>query len=503
MNEDSSFTQPPSDSTPLPDGRNAVSLHEPQRQSAWAIVFLALNILRRFGLGRAIVSAGLLISFSPPLLPLLAGVLLVSTALRWWCFTFVVQDGELRVNKGVFSRNTLTVPLDRVQSASIEQKFLHRFVHLVQVSIDTAGTNVTEFTIDAVDRELALVLQRLAADSQAQSAPEPEDLSAAAPDLKPATEDVEILRHSVGRLFRIAVSRSPLSGVALLAPILAFGDELFDFSPARPPQFALEAGQWSAAAVPLTLAAIIASGTVLNLLFTFLRDWDLRVVRTSSGMRRESGLVSTVSVASSVPRVQSVTVQQSPLQQLFGLHQLTLYNVGEQDFSVPGCTQEEVAMIIRSSLKDRKHPPPLGGRVSAAEVFRNTRNIGVFATAMTFAGYFLFHWSSLICLVAVPVWWLLNRRSVRLRRWGLGPDSVVLHHERLGWKRQEALLKKVNGVSVRQSLFERARGLATVQVRLAGMRAGGSLSLGMIPIAEATLVRDRILFAVEAAGQHS
>ena len=133
-----------------------MNLEQPQRQSILAIVFLAARTIRQVGIVQIVIAGGFLISRSPSLVVLIAGVLVIGAifmaiaTLRWWRYTFMVHNGELRVDRGVLSRDTLTVPLDRVQSVSIEQKFLHRVVKLVQVSLDTAGTSNAEFTFDAI-----------------------------------------------------------------------------------------------------------------------------------------------------------------------------------------------------------------------------------------------------------------------------------------------------------------------------------------------------------------
>ena len=100
-------------------------------------------------------------------------------------------------------------------------------------------------------------------------------------------------------------------------------------------------------------------------------------------------------------------------------------------------------------------------------------------------------------LVPIPVVWWGSSRSVRLRRWGIDGDSIAIRNELLEWRTHEALLHKANGVAIRQSYFERSRGLATVDVRLAGGILSGSISIGMIPYEEATAVRDHVLFIVE------
>ena len=89
----------------------------------------------------------------------------------------------------------------------------------------------------------------------------------------------------------------------------------------------------------------------------------------------------------------------------------------------------------------------------------------------------------------VPDFWLLSFPSSTTT----SSASIADRSEFLGWRSQEALLRKVNGVTVRQSLFERTRGLATVRLRM----AGSSISIGMIPVTQALAIRDRALYVAE------
>ena len=501
------------DYPPGPDpATGAVSLVEPQRQSLLAIIFLAARTIRQIGFVQIAIAGGFLISRSPSILVLIVvvlaiGVLFLAVAtLRWWRYTFMVDDGELRVDRGVLSRDTLTVPLDRVQSVSIEQKFLHRLVKLVQVSLDTAGTNNAEFTFDAVEREVAIELQRVAADYRATSpetaiVPEfdssSDGLHEGPPPPTAAFQEQTILKHSPARLVRLGLSRVPFSGLAFLAPLFAFGDEIADRIPFDAPEVDVELGLWLLWFVPLAIVAVAIFGLILNLIGTFLRDWDLRVTQTESGLRREAGLLSTTSVASNVSRVQSVETRQGPLQRLFGLQHITLHNIGEGDFAVPGCTPEEISTIRAAGLHESAGVEVLDRRTSTAEIFKDSRNAAIFFSALTFALFFIVGFWAFFALGPIPVVWLSSRRRVRLRRWGIDGDSVAVRNELVEWRAHEALIHKANGVSVRQSRFERTRGLATVEVRLAGGILNGSISIGMIPYEEATAVRDHVLFIVE------
>ena len=136
-------------------------------------------------------------------------------------------------------------------------------------------------------------------------------------------------------------------------------------------------------------------------------------------------------------------------------------------------------------------------RTSSAEVFKNTRNAVVFFAALAFPLFFFVGFWVVLLVIPMVIVWVSSSRSVKLRRWGIDGDSVALRNELLEWRTHEALIHKANGVAIRQSYFERSRGLATVEVRLAGGILNGSISIGMITYEEALAVRDHVLYIVE------
>lgn len=491
----------------------AISLAEPQRQSLLAVLFLALRVIRGIGFIQLGVGVVFLVSRSPSIVVLVGVVFLVGivtfglATLSWWRYTFQIDNGELVVHRGVVSQDRLTVPLDRVQSVSIEQKLLHRVVGLVQVSLDTAGASSAEFTIDAIDRPVAMALQRAAADfrtagqeGEHTAAPGDApvgadgDFPSGAPVPAPPTQpDRVVLKHDPLRLVKIALTQMPLSGLAVIAPLFAFGDSIFERIPFDLPEIDFEVGAWLFWFVPVALVGVIIVSMILNLLSVLLNNWNLTITSTAAGLRRDAGLLSTTSRASSIPRVQRISISQGPIERIIGLQNTTLHTLGEGDFDVPGCTEAQAAELREIALDGSDGVPVLNRGVSMMQVFKDVRNASVFLVLLAVALWFVIGWWSLLLLVFIGTTWLSSRRQTRLRRWAVDDDAVADRREFIGWQSDEALLRKVNAVSVRQSLFERKRGLATVNINL----AGSTISIGMIPLEDAQAVRDRALFVAE------
>ncbi len=491
-------------------------LATPTRQSPVAVVFIALRFVRNLGAVNLVVFAVVIGSGRLPVGLLGVGVVacvagLVATTLAWWRFVFTVEGDELLVAKGVVAQERLTIPLDRVQSVSIEQRFLHRLIGLVSVSVDTAGSSDAELEIDAVDRGRAEALQRLVAgaarpdldvaagppgsvvDGQPGSVP----VAAAAPD------EVLVARTPI-ELVRIGAARWPWAGLAALAPLAAFASEIGDLLPIDidgeaiiednlPDDFGRELVAAAIAFILIGVAVGALLGVTLQIIRQLVTEWNLRLIRTSTGLRRTAGLFSTTSRASTLNRIQGLRIDETPMQRLLGIRRLSLPTIGQGDLVVPGVTPAELS-TIRDEVLPNRPAVPLDRRIDRRFVFLAVRNQVLSAVPLTIIGVVAVGWWGLAVLAFIPNRWLTARRQWRLRRWGVTDDGVAERLEFVNRQTAEYELFKAQTVRVSQSFFERRRGLATVRIDT----AEGHLAVPLIPLAEAEAARDLTLFRVES-----
>lgn len=477
-----------------------IRLAHPARQSPIALMFIAVRFTRRLGMS-AVIAAVLFVTNGGlglgigVLAAAAATALLVFSALSWWRFTFMVSDDELVVTRGILSVERLVIPLDRVQSVAIEQRLAHRFVGLVSASVDTAGSAGVEFVIDAIEAEHAEALRRVAADSR------PVASGAEQPATGIEQLDEIVLRRTPAELVRVGVIKVPWAGLVAFAPLIALAGELdgqLDVGSRleRLVDRGGDIGGGSTIAVTALVVAIIVAativGTVLQLARELLTNWDLTLARTTTGLRRTAGLVSTTSRSSTIRRIQSITTDESPPQRWLGFTLLRLRTFGENDIGLPGTRAAEVA-ALRTMVFGYADEPDLDRSISRWFVFKATRGIAVVAVLLAVPFWFVFGWWSLLLLAAVAARWAAARRQWRLRRWSLDDDRIAESYQFVARHTAEVPLHKAQVVTVSQSFFERRKDLATVQVRT----AAGFLAVPLIPYRDAVAVRDRILHVVE------
>ncbi|MDJ0770604.1 MAG: PH domain-containing protein, partial [Ilumatobacter sp.] len=343
---------PPPNWQPPPAPGDRELLAQPIRQSPIALAFIAMRFVRRLGLS-ALVAAVVFVTQGgigigiAALALVAAAALFVFSALSWWRFTFAVVGDELVVTKGILSVERLVIPLDRVQSVAIDQRLTHRVVGLVRASVDTAGSSQAELEIDAIDRRRAEALRRVAADARDQ-----QQASAGTPTGAVAAEVAEVLvRRSWRELVLVGLTTAPWAGLVVIAPLIAFGDELGQLSGVgvwieeqaeRVGGLGDESPAAAVAVVAGIVVAITVVGAVLQVVREVLAHWDLTLVRTATGVRRTAGLLSTTSRSSTVRRIQTITTDDTPPQRWLGFTHVRLRVFGDNDLSLPGARPDEL-----------------------------------------------------------------------------------------------------------------------------------------------------------------
>lgn len=478
-------------------------LATPSRQSPLAFVFIAWAFVRRLGL--SLVAAAVLFVANGGLAAgtlVLAAIgsvaLLVLSALSWWRMTFCIVDDELVVVRGIASVERLVIPLARVQSVSLDQQLAHRPFGLVRVSVDTAGSTDVEFEIDAVDRPRAEALRRVATDSRL-TASTGNDIGVEARPPPPADEI--LVRRSPGDLVRIGLTKFPWTGLVVFAPLIAIIGELgaIEDVAGQAGEFADDAvatGSGSVLGAFVVVGGILVAATLLGAAFQVGREivtnWDLTLTRTPGGLRRTAGLLNTTSRSSTARRVQIITTDDSAPHRRLGFTKLTLHTFGNGNLELPGTTLAEVDLLRRLVVGDAPRPP-LDRTISRWSVFVAARGAGLVALAITAVCWLAVGWWSLLAIAVVPVHAVAADRRWRRRRWGLDDDGAAESYGLIWRHAGEVALHKAQLVTVRQSFFERRRGLATVRI----VTAGGSIGVPFVPLDEACDVRDRVLRRAE------
>ncbi len=455
-------------------------------------------------------------SDNPALIPIIiAAVLALSLFFRWlgWRrFRYHVGADDIRVEKGILNRTARSIPYDRIQDVSIEQKPLARMMGLSEVKFETGGGDGDDatlrfVTLEEANRLRALIRARKAGLSEAEDA---------APMVE--TEDAETIFAMDGkRVFILGLYSFSLIIFAVLGGLAQQFDFLlpFDFwDLKRWAGLAQESGVSvnTINGVGIAGQLILAFGAFTSLIFigfatgvvrTYLREHGFRLTQTSKGFRRQRGLLTLTDVVMPTHRVQAAVVQTGPIRKRRGWHSLKFVSLAQDSkeesnyVAAPLATLDEVRRIAQVA---GIHPPygdeqlrtgaalhwiiqllllvpPLLIAMAALVIFADT----AFAPTLLLL---------LLLVFATFMFWCDWRRY----RFGIDDQQLYL---RRGWWQQRLTIApqlKVQSIEIAQGPLTRRLGLASLKFGI----AGGTLEMIALPLSTAQAIRSAVMEKVAA-----
>jgi putative membrane protein len=419
--------------------------------------FLAFGT--QFGIGKVILLT-------------LAGIAVMAllTALGWWYSTYRLTEDAFVIESGVLQRSRRSIPLQRVQDVSIEQKPLARLFGLALVRIETGGGDKDEATLDSVTlaeaHRLRLALRQVPVTSGA------------------AVPAEEALDDEAQRVFAMPLERVLLYGLfnfslvwlAAIFALLQTLDNVIDFDWKALLGIAGREvrSHLTVTAVLSVLALAGVLGVVAGLLRTVAKQYGFRLDAREGRFRRIRGLLTRSEVVIVKARVQLALVRRGPISGRLGWQSLEFQTLGGSDDGsgrqemAPFARADEVAQVVAAAglpgFESTALAPVSRGHILRAAIRHGLPVLAIF----TVAGAFLpLLWLGLL-LVPVPVGLALLQR--RHHRYGLRETSVQVARGVLSQRDWTVPYGAVQTVSVRRSWLQRRLGLATLRIDTAGAK---------------------------------
>ncbi len=454
---------------------------------------------------------------NPVLIPIvIAVVLLFSLFFRWlaWLrFQYFVGEHDIRVEKGILNRTARSIPYERIQDVSIEQKPLARMMGLGEVKFETGGgdgddAKLSFVTLAEANRLRALIRSRKAG------------IAVAAPADVPAhvEEDAHPIFAMDGkRVFVFGLYSFSLVIFAVLGGLAQQFDFLlpFDFWDFKhwiglAEERGVSVSQING--VGLFAQLILAFGAITSLIFigfatgvvrTILREHGFRLDQTAKGFRRRRGLFTLTDVIMPTHRVQAALVQTGPFRKRRGWHSLKFVSLAQDSkqeanyVAAPFATLDEVWRIaIAAAIAAPDGDERLQKGVAAYWLTQLLFIVPLLLTAMAalviFADAPIGRTTLLLLLLVLPgaLFWL------DWRQYRFGLDDHQLYVKR-GWWRQQMTIApqvKVQSVEIAQGPLSRRQGLASLRFGI----AGGTMEMVALPLATAVAIRDAVMEKVAA-----
>ena len=435
-----------------------------------------------------------------PLIVVAVGANVLLAYLQWSRLTYAVGPDDIRVESGILSRAARSVPYERIQDVSLEQKLIPRLFGLVEVKFETGaggGDDLKLAYLSEGEGERLRELVRARRDG-AMTVPGKD-----ADEASPHT----LFAMSPGRVATFGLFEFSLAVVAAVAGAAQQFDFLlpFDLWDLDGWETRLTGpGHWLTGlglaaqilGAVLAIGSLLLIGTVTGLVRTVLREWDFRLERGDKGLRRRRGLFTRTDLVMPMHRIQALRLGTGVVRRLFGWYSLKVVSLAGDSGSsnhaaVPFARIEEIAPVARETgflLPSEGlawHRPSARAHVDAAIA------VGL-SLGLVAAGVALFSplwWSALLPVIAGVGLILHEALLWRFDRHALDVAQLYSRH---GWLAPSTTIGsrvKFQSVELVRGPIARRRGYADLRLGL----AGGRLRLRGLPVERARAVRDALL----------
>ncbi len=447
----------------------------------------------------------------PEFIPLVIfGVMLVSLFFRWlaWLRThYHIGEDDIRVERGIISRTARSIPYDRIQDVSVEQKPLARLFGLGEVKFETGGGEGEDATLSFVSLEEA---ERLRETVRARKAGLTTHVDAIEPEAQ--VDATPVFAMDGKRLLILGFYSFSLVIFAVLGGLAQQFDFLlpfdwWDFK--RWIGIAEENGvdirdidrSWQIWGALLALGSLVLIGCATGIVRTFLKEYGFRLDRTAKGFRRRRGLLTLTDVVMPVARVQAAVIETGPIRKRSGWHALKFVSLAQESkedsdhMVAPLAKLDEIWPIVAEAGID---PPGEGLALQQGRfawwlldfVILIPIIVAAIIAVVIFANSTL---AKSLLLLLLPLFLLV----VSLFQWRVyryGEDRSQIYARQGWWQQRLTILPqvRVQSAEIRQGPLARSLGLATLHFGV----AGGTLELVALPLETARAIRDRVMAVV-------
>lgn len=466
------------------------------------IVIFGVNIFRDGGVG-AMFSQGW-----TGLLPLLIGLVVVLFSLvvgiiKWKRFVYWFEDGELRIEYGLFIKKKRYIPFERIQSLNYTEGIFHRPLNLVKVRVETAGsgkageaeaelTAIKRVDADRIETEIENAKHRAIPVMGPLEAQHEQGDEMATPEKK---ELKTLYRMSMKELLILATTSGGI-GVVISA-VAVF---LSQFSDLIPYETIYEEVilflRFGYLIVALAVFAGLLIAWIISVILTLLANYQFTIQVDEDHIYITRGLLEKKKVSVPFKRIQGVKVSRNPLRELFGYGVVTVESAGgsmggkdEKIRLFPLVKNDRMLPVLEELFPEMEFQPELVKAPKRSVHFYYRLDFLWMLPLIGVLSYFFFPYGLLSLLIVPPVigigvWqhrttgYALTGRQMTMEFRGISKHTFYV------WK------KRVQAVNVLQTYFQRKRDLASIEATIKSGMLGYSARINYMEKEDASRILD-------------
>lgn len=466
------------------------------------VVIFGVNIFREGGIS-AMFTGGWI-----GLLPLLIGLVvvlfsLVAGIIKWKRFTYWFEEGELRIEYGLFIKKKRYIPFERIQSLNYTEGIFHRPFNLVKVRVETAGSGKAgeaEAELTAINRKDADRIETEIEHAKHRAVPVmgpheaqkevAEEIAAA-----PKKEIKTLYRMSMKELLILATTSGGIGVViSAVAVFLSQFSELIPYEAIYEEVMLFLRFGYLIAALAVFAGLLIA--WIISVVLTLLANYQFTIQVDEDHIYITRGLLEKKKISVPFKRIQGIKVSRNPLRELFGYGVVTVESaggsVGGKDEKIrlfPLVKNDRMLPVLEELFPEMEFQPELVKAPKRSVHFYYRLDFLWMLPLIGVLSYFFFPYGLLSLLIVPPV---IAVGIWQHRTTGYALTGKQLTMEFRGFSKHTFYVwkKRVQAVNVLQTYFQRKRDLASIQTTIKSGMLGYAARINYLEKEDASRILD-------------
>ncbi|MCH1627258.1 PH domain-containing protein [Ferdinandcohnia quinoae] len=389
--------------------------------------------------------------------------LLVTGILHWYRFTYRVEDGELRIEYGVFVRKRRFIPIERIQTIDVTAGIIQRIFGLVKLQVETAGGGKeaeVELTAikEAEANELRAILTKI---PKAPEVLEPEEENKQKPTYQITMKELLVLASTSGGIGFV------------ISAIFAFLSQFAEYVPFEKAFNKVE--QY----INLSILTYIITLVILFLLISWiigvlimaLRYANFKVVKRDDELFITRGLIEKRQSTIPLHRIQAIRFTENLIRQPLGYATVLIESAGgsldkgEELSTVlfPLIKKNQVEQLLKHFVPEYKLSDEIN-HVPKRSLGRYILKAVIPVIPVIIAVSYFFNPWGYLSLLLLPLTCLLGYLRFRDAGWRIDGEQLTLRFRFIGSKITLLQQKKrIQSFDMKQSSFQRTKKLTSVK----------------------------------------
>ncbi|WOV83950.1 PH domain-containing protein [Sporosarcina jeotgali] len=401
--------------------------------------------------------------------------LLFSGFIKWRRFSYWFEDGELRIESGLFVRKKRYIPFERIQSLNYTEGIFHRPFGLVNVQVETAASSgdQAEAELTAVTREDADLIKKRIADGKKRKVEETGDaIEAGIESAEPIDEESVEKRVFSLNPKQLVLLATTSGGIGVIfSGVAIFLSQFGEFLPLDKVSDEL-AGliKFGVFIIVILVLAGLFLAWLVSVAMTFFSYYGFTVRVSDEELIITRGLLEKKRTTIPLSRIQSISFVENPLRQMFGYGRVLVHSAGAAgDGSkiqlFPLVKKSELYEPLQAIFPELDLREPLEKLPKRGRKFYYRIDFLWMIPVIALVSWFFYPYG-LLSLLIVPIVMVFGMWQHRSAAYRISGNQVTMRSRGISLETSYTMRKRIQSAHLRQTIFQRRKRVASIHLNV-------------------------------------